>query len=168
MRDGTRESKSCGLGLARISDAPPGRDLRSRSSAMIDTRAMDIRLCARRTYFPLVIRKNFAGTPGAARTYTRERRARARERRPCVRSNSDTRGSIRARRAFPRRTQPLLAFSTRPFFFSPPQFPLLTLFTVTCRHERNEEHRCPRDNGTTAETGEGGWERLRARARAQR
>jgi len=30
-------------------------------------------------------------------------------------------------------------------FFSPPSFrpPLLTLFTLTCRHGRNEERRCP-------------------------
>lgn len=59
-----------------------------------------------------------------------------------VRSNSDS-GEYPARRASPCRTQPLLAFSTRPFFLLSflAQPPHLTLFTLTCRHERNEGHR---------------------------
>lgn len=98
---------------------------------------------------------------------TRERRAREADS-PRWNNQRPSRGVEYPRGGvFPRRTQPLLAFSTRPFFFRASA--LLTLFTLTCRHERNEEQRRPgimERPGRGVGEGRGGRECTRASARA--
>lgn len=84
---------------------------------------------------------------------------RERETRLSVRSNSDTRGSI-LRVGLPRAGHsPYWLFPRVPFFLLSflAQPPHLTLFTLTCRHERNEEHRRHGIMETTAAArGDGG------------